>query len=488
MLVGSTILLVRDLAFETGFSPLALTLLIVVLGTSAALIFSSKRMSLPRLRALELLIFGAAAAYLAAQGYALLLEQLALGGAGTSLSVWNRTMLHFVLLMVVYGIFVPNAWPRAALGVVSIALTPLAMVALLTFRHSEYADVIGGLATPGQLLGDMVLLLIGAAVAVFAAYIIHECSTAAFEADDSQLYDLEKKIGTGGMGEVWLARHSVLARPAAIKLIREDMVGARDTQEASLLLRRFEREAKATAALRSPHTVEIYDFGVTNDGTFFYAMEYLDGLDLETLIKQHGPLPAARAVFLLLQACESLADAHHSGLTHRDVKPANIYACRMGVCHDYIKLLDFGLAKTVQPTEGVTQLTVDGTTSGTPAYMAPEMAVSKDDVDCRADLYSLGCVGYWLLTGRQVFEGDSAVSVIIDHVQTAPVPPSQRTEIEIPEELSRIILKCLEKDPADRYQSAETLAADLTACPLATPWDVHQAKIWWELHLPRLAA
>jgi serine/threonine-protein kinase len=205
------------------------------------------------------------------------------------------------------------------------------------------------------------------------------------------------------------------------------------------------------------------------------------------MVTRFGALPAERAVYLLRQACDSLADAHRNLLTHRDVKPANVYTCKLGVSYDYVKLLDFGLVSSTVAEDVSLQLTAEDTTSGTPAYMAPEMAVGKDEVDGRADLYALGCVGYWLLTGKQVFEGDTPVAVLVEHVKTAPVPPSQRTEIEVPLDLERVILKCLEKDPADRYQSAEELSAALAACELSGCWDSARAKKWWDLHLPRAA-
>ena len=254
------------------------------------------------------------------------------------------------------------------------------------------------------------------------------------------------------------------------------------------MLLRFEREAKATAALRSPHTIDVYDFGVTEDGHFFYAMEYLDGLDLEELVDQFGPVPAERAVHFLLQACDSLSDAHGQGLTHRDIKPANLFLSRLGPSRDYIKLLDFGLVQHEKPVEQSEKLTVEGTTSGTPAYMAPEMVVQRNGVDSRSDIYALGCVGYWLVTGKQVFEADTGVAVIVEHVKTAPTPPSERTELPIPPELEAIIMKCLAKDPADRFQSTREMAAALSEVPVAHAWDTKRADEWWDLHVPETDA
>ena len=251
------------------------------------------------------------------------------------------------------------------------------------------------------------------------------------------------------------------------------------------LVRRFEREAQATASLRSPHRVELYDFGVTNDGVFYYVMEYLDGLDLDTLVKTHGPIPPDRASYLLRQVCRSLGDAHRNGLIHRDVKPGNIYVCRMGLDYDFIKVLDFGLVKREKAGNELTRdLTLEGVTTGTPAYMAPEMVLGKEQVDARTDLYALGAVAYWLLTGQLVFEQDTAMAKVVDHVKAEPLPPSQRTELEIPEELDRIVLKCLEKDPDKRFQSAMELEAELAAYSGPNGWNAKSAEKWWQFHRP----
>jgi serine/threonine-protein kinase len=290
-------------------------------------------------------------------------------------------------------------------------------------------------------------------------------------------YHLEELLGRGGMGEVWRASHRLLARSAAIKLIRSESFGS-DGRE---LVRRFEREAKATAALRSPHTVNLYDFGTTEDGTFYYVMELLEGFDLETLVSRFGPQPPERAVHILTQACHSLAEAHQGGLIHRDVKPANIYVCRYGLDWDFVKLLDFGLVKNAQiPVETGRPLTVAGVVAGTPGYMAPEMGLGNPDVDWRADIYALGCVGYWLLTGKPVFDGEgSPMKVLMDHIQKQPPAVSQRTQEPIPLELDSILLQCLSKDPNERPQTMQDLADGLKRVPLAQAWTEERARLWW---------
>jgi serine/threonine-protein kinase len=275
----------------------------------------------------------------------------------------------------------------------------------------------------------------------------------------------------------------MLARPAAIKLIRPEALGGR-LEKQQQAVNRFEREARATAALQSVHTIDIYDFGITDRGAFYYVMELLDGMDMEVFIKRFGPLPASRTIDLLRQACHSLQEAHAQGLIHRDIKPANLYICRLGPDYDFVKVLDFGLViSSPGSMEEMTRLTQAGAACGTPDYMPPEAALGKK-VDARADIYALGCVGYWLLTGCPVFEGDSPVAVLLDHVRTEPVPPSHRTEIEVPEDLEEVILTCLAKDAAARPQSAGELADKLAACNAATDWDADQASQWWNLHLP----
>lgn len=287
------------------------------------------------------------------------------------------------------------------------------------------------------------------------------------------------------MGEVWLGRHRLLARPAAVKLIQAGLGQGPATTESSVVRQRFEREAQATAALRSPHTIQLYDFGVSDDGQFYYVMELLDGLDADTLVRRFGPLPPERVIAALRQACHSLAEAHEAGLAHRDIKPANLFLCRYGRDFDFVKVLDFGLVKSAAADGAAeTRLTAAGVIRGTPAFMAPEQARGEDGVDARSDLYALGCVAYWMLTGQPVFEGRSAIDVLLQHVQATPVPPSARTDIDVPPALDAVVLSCLEKDPEKRPQSATELSLRLAACPLDRLWTNERARVWWDEHLP----
>jgi serine/threonine-protein kinase len=293
-------------------------------------------------------------------------------------------------------------------------------------------------------------------------------------------YRLLAKLGEGGMGEVWRARHQLLARPCAVKLIRPDRLsaGKRDAT-----LERFLLEARSIARLSSPNTVRLYDFGVSESGGPYFVMELLRGLDLFALVKAFGPLPPERAAHVLRQACRSLAEAHDTGLLHRDVKPHNLFLSRLGLDCDVVKVLDFGLVKSLGETDA--QLTAEGTLTGTPAYLPPECAAGGP-ADARSDIYSLGCVAWFLLAGRAVFTGE-AVAMILDHVRTPPPRPSQASGLPVPEPLEQLVMDCLEKAPGRRPQSALELWRRLDAVPFENPWTPERAEAWWRERLPDLA-
>ncbi len=302
-----------------------------------------------------------------------------------------------------------------------------------------------------------------AGVAVVVSGVVTRLGYQVSRARELGSYRLGELLGRGGMGEVYLATHRMLARPAAIKLIRPEALAGEDGTKAQVATARFRREAEAAARLKSPHTVQLYDFGVTDEGRLYLVMELLEGLDLDSLVRRDGPLTAARVVHILRQVCESLEEAHDAGLVHRDIKPANIHLGRVGREPDFVKVLDFGLVKSVEGTGGDDPLaTIAGMTLGTPAYMAPEM-VQSETIDGRADLYSLGCVAYFLLTGQLVFQGDTAVQTMFMHIQQEPVPPSRRTDNPVPPALEQLILTCLAKEPDDRPASAADLAAGLAS-------------------------
>jgi serine/threonine-protein kinase len=284
-------------------------------------------------------------------------------------------------------------------------------------------------------------------------------------------YHLEEKIGEGGMGTVYRATHAMLRRPTAIKLLRPEITGEET-------IRRFEREVQQTSRLSHPNTVAIYDYGRTPDGVFYYAMELLGGADLDRLVRAHGPFPAARAIHVLRQACGALAEAHGAGLVHRDIKPGNIILCERGGVHDVAKVVDFGLVRDLRNVQG--SLTRVGTICGTPETIAPEV-LSGSEAGPAADLYALGVVGCFLLTGKPIFDVTTAGELIGAHLHSDPVPPSAR-DPSVPRDLEAALLRCLAKDPARRVPTAEALRADLAACAAAGRWTDEDAQRWWHDH------
>jgi serine/threonine protein kinase len=292
------------------------------------------------------------------------------------------------------------------------------------------------------------------------------------ESLDSQIYELVEKLGAGNMGEIWRGRHKRLGRQCAVKILRKKAADWEDEQ-------RFEREARVMATLSSPHTVEIYDFGIRQDGSFYYVMELLDGIDLQKLIERFGPLPATRVVHILRQACHSLQEAHAAGLVHRDLKPANMILCRYGQDVDMLKLVDFGLAKEEAPIgEAGKKLTRMRTVLGTAAYLAPESRAGSVHVDHRADLYGLACIAFWLLTGRLVFSEKNPIKMIHAHIAEAPPRVSEHAS-GVPAALDALIDRCLAKAPEDRIQDARTLRAALDELCRETYWTDDEARQWW---------
>jgi serine/threonine-protein kinase len=375
--------------------------------------------------------------------------------------------------IVAFGVFIPNRPLWTLLCASAAAATwPLAYVINSTIFH--YPPTPWGLVGVWPLFNLLMVIL-----TYFIGLYTYGMALATETAQDLGSYRLVAPIGEGGMGEVWKANHQMLARTAAIKLIRTQVGSGR---QADLAARRFKREADAIAGLQSPHTVYLYDFGVSHDGRFYYVMELLDGISLQTLVATFGPQPAARVVPILTQICRSLEEAHRQGLVHRDLKPSNAMLCKVALTFDFVKVLDFGLAKFTDSAE-ISQLTVEGTATGTPGYIAPEVALGESTIDGRADLYALGCVAYFLLTGALVFEDVNAMNMALKHVQAPPVPPSQRTELPIPADLERLILQCLAKTPAGRPETAAALADMLAACAVDR-WSERDAEAWWSRHLP----
>jgi serine/threonine-protein kinase len=384
------------------------------------------------------------------------------------------------LVMLVWSALIPTHWRRGLPTLVQVGLAfPVVMGAGALVSPQARADWMNA----GALIVFVSNYVFVVSSAILSAILSHLVWKAQQQARKMGSYVLEERLGTGGMGEVWRARHHLLARRAAIKLIRPEGLGG-DARSQHLALTRFEREAQATASLRSPHTINLYDFGVSDVGAFYYVMELLVGRDMQSLVRDFGALPPERVVYLLEQVCESLAEAHAAGLVHRDIKPSNIYVCRVGLQYDFVKVLDFGIAKDHR-SDGETLMTMQHVV-GTPAYIAPEAILEGGRVDRRADIYALGCVAYYLVTGQRVFEDPSVMQVMIHHLQDPPVPPSQRTELPVPPDLDAVILQCLDKNPKRRPQDAEALLHLLSGCRVGATWNRDRAKDWWLTHLAEM--
>ena len=323
-----------------------------------------------------------------------------------------------------------------------------------------------------------VTLLSGVSVVVSRS--LYRLQRSAHDARRLGNYVIEKELGSGGMGKVYVARHALICRPTAVKVLTTP-----DGGDATAGLARFEREVRLSASLTHPNTITIFDFGRTADDTFYYAMEYLEGLDLQRMVESFGPLPEERVAYLLRQVCGSLGEAHARGIIHRDVKPSNIFVTQRGGLRDFVKVLDFGLARRVRE-DGDTGLTKTGMVFGTPRYIAPESVAGQQRTDARSDLYNVGGVTYWMLTGRPLFSSSSSIDLIIDHVKTIPDPPSAVSELPISPEVDAIVMKLLAKEPDERYQTAEEVVEALRRVPLRRSWDQTRAREWWDLHAPDL--
>jgi len=466
LLIGFTVFLIRHVVGVLTGEPLFPGLLgfhvlvVLVLSSIAAPLWWHSDVSIKRLRVSELVIFGLPAAFFLMLQHRATLEDAGRGIMPPPLPFW-------LLLIFTYGMFIPNTWRRAALVIGTMALAPILLVAGMKLAYPHIAAEL----TDIRVIQHALVLGIAAAASVVGTRLINTLRREVFEARQLGQYRLIKPLGAGGMGEVYLAEHRMLKRPCAIKLIHPDQAG--DPR----VLARFEREVQLTARLSHWNTVEIFDYGRTDDGTFFYVMEYLPGLSLDDLLKRHGPLPAERVVHLLRQTCQGLREAHEVGLVHRDIKPGNVFAAQRGGLYDVVKLLDFGLVKPVNENPSA-RLSQEGGISGTPLFMSPEQARGKGDLDARSDIYSLGAVAYALLTGRPPFDGTNAMDVMIAHVRDEVVWPSRYADV--PADLEAVILRCLAKSPADRFQDVDSLEQALAECAAADQWTQWHAARWWQ--------
>jgi len=475
ILGGFTVYFIKDWISVGSEGPLDLAkdlVLLIVMGFCAVVLWGRPPLTMSQLRSLEVVIVTVLACFFAKvqwdwfdfnQTYKIAAE---CHNGNVVLMAGDSCVLRWFALVVGYGIFFPSTRRRCSAFVAGIVTLPL----LLTVGAGLWR---GNLAQYREALLEMALWLGGgAATAIYGCHKISQLRARAFEARKLGQYILKERLGTGGMGEVYLAEHVFLRRPTAVKLIRPERVN----DPATLL--RFEQEVQATARLTHPNTIEIYDYGRAEDGTFYYAMEYLPGLDLEHLVNSHGPLPPERVVHFLRQVCGALQEAHTKGLIHRDVKPSNLIVCERGCVPDMVKLLDFGLVRNIEPAVGRENLTAEGVLAGTPAYMSPEQCRGRDNLDARSDIYSLGAVAYFLLTGQPPFARRNGMQIIFAHIDEAVTRPSQHRQ-ELPLDLEESVLRCLEKDPDKRFANIVDLELALTGCACAGQWTVARAMTWW---------
>src|SRR3954468_8671355 len=345
--------------------------------------------------------------------------------------------LSWVAVWVVLFTVVVPTFPRRALlaALVAVSSVPVTIGLMISTGETSLR-----LNLPQFFFGLVFPYILVVAMAYVGARVVYGLGTEVKLARELGSYRLEEKLGEGGMGEVWRARHRMLTRPAAIKLIRPAVAGDPRAGLSSEAMRRFQREAEVIAQLRSPHTVELFDFGMADDGAFYYVMELLDGLDADALLRRFGPTPSERAIYVLRQICHSLSEAQSHGLVHRDIKPANIFLCRYGEEYDFVKVLDFGIVRAIGDAANTSAgATRENAIQGTPAFMSPEQALGSD-VDGRADIYATGCLAYWLLTGQFVFTSEMPMGLLVQHIQTPPIPPSVRTGTPIPKALEDLVL------------------------------------------------
>ncbi|MBI5757247.1 MAG: serine/threonine protein kinase, partial [Planctomycetales bacterium] len=391
-----------------------------------------------------------------------------------ALAAIKSSVIYMFGTIILYGMFIPNTWQRALRIVIPMAIQVPVVMALLRLGPSDPDDLLSQIASFDHISDDLLILALGVVASTYGTHTINELRRQAFKARQLGQYRLKDLLGAGGMGEVYLAEHQLLKRPCAIKLIRPSH--ANDP----LALARFEREVRLTSQLTHSNTITIFDYGRTPSDTFYYVMEFLHGMSLFEMVRRFGPLPPARAVHFLRQACGSLHEAHAAGLIHRDIKPANLFAAELGGRYDVLKVLDFGLVRAVGKL-GAAASSLDDGISGSPLYMSPE-EVSPTAIrtsDHRGDIYSLGATAYFLLTGQPPFSGENSIAVMTAHQIEEP-QPLHRLREDVPADIERIVLRCLAKNPADRFADVESLDQSLAACACAGQWTTVDAAAWWQ--------
>jgi serine/threonine-protein kinase len=442
-----------------------------MLGASTFLLCRRCTFTLPKLRFAEFVVFGAPAFYLFVLG----MHEVTFLATLPEGAQLPTVVVPWLLMMFSYALFIPNTWQRA-LGVLgSMATLYVALVGLLWYSVPAVRELAGRSELSGHISRELMYMAAGVLIAAVGVHTIGTLRRQVFAAKQLGQYRLKQRLGSGGMGEVYLAEHQMMKRPCAVKLIRPEKAG--DPR----MLARFEREVRATAKLSHWNSIDIYDYGRTADGTFYYVMEFLPGHNIGEIVEEHGPIPPARTVYLMDQVCAALNEAHGIGLVHRDIKPANIFCAYRGGVFDVAKLLDFGLAKPTVEGAGRdddAHLTMEGTVTGSPLFMSPEQASGEDRVDARSDIYSLGAVMYYMLTGQPPFVHENPIKVMIAHASHDVVPPRQINP-DLPAELEDVVLRCLEKDPDHRYQDVLSLKRALNDLLLDETWTSESASAWW---------
>ncbi len=471
--IGYAILLVWHVAYRAEHTALAWGLIssrFFLAAGVAGLLLSPIRLSALRVRALEFLLFGGITIIVVLSQYVVNLTLLQRGETIQMVGFMKNGVIQMVVLMLLYGTFIPNRPQTVAWFVLVMALAPQVSIALLA-RHPHAQHISDEFLSAEYTGSNALFLLMGAGMAVYGSVLLNGMRVELLQARKFGQYRLVRKLGEGGMGEVYLAEHRLLKRPCALKLIKPGAMSD------PIALARFEREVQSAARLSHPNTIEIYDYGHTGDGTFYYVMEYLRGMSLAELVKRDGPLPAGRIIYVFRQVCAGLAEAHGLGLVHRDLKPGNLLLAVRGGEADVAKVLDFGLVKLTRDP-GAVELSREMTVSGTPTYMAPEQATGDRSLDARADIYALGAMMYYALTGRPPFTGANPFLVMMAQARDPVVPPSQ-VRAGVPEDLESVVLRCLAKNPRERYPTVKALGDALAECASASEWGPNRADAWW---------
>jgi serine/threonine-protein kinase len=443
----------------------------IVLGLFAVRLCRHCRYSLTTLRLAEMVIFGCPAIFFFVKEVQ---ETTFLTGLADGRARLADIGTPWMLMIFTYALFIPNTWQRAAAITGIMAMMPIAVFTYAWLAIPRFVEVAARPDYAGFISAQILMTWIAAMVGIVGVHTIGALRREAFSAKQLGQYRLKRKLGAGGMGEVYLAEHQMMKRPCAVKLIRPEKTG--DPR----MLARFEREVRATAKLSHWNSIDIYDYGRTADGTFYYVMEFLPGHNVGEIVQDYGPIPAARTIYLMDQVCSALNEAHGIGLVHRDIKPANIFCAYRGGVFDVAKLLDFGLAKptSFDGTMGGAQLTAEGTVTGSPMFMSPEQASGDDHLDGRSDIYSLGAVMYFMLTGQPPFMDENPLKVIIAHASQEVVPLRQLNPA-ISTDLEEVVMRCLEKDPDHRFQDVAELQRALKEAAFGEAWSSELAAEWW---------